>query len=181
MTTDKRAAPCRPFLRRGRRGHHASGRVMMCYCGVMDSIRAYLYDTLSMLLEKSVQPDPKADLAELYDMTAFDFDVFFTMIDEDYPFEMNKYYWYFHCREHAKRPISRFLSQSPDEQVQRIPITIDLVEQAIKQKRWPVLYPPVPRHFELRYQIVTLLDIIPSLLAYVAFIAALVVLAPILD
>lgn len=54
--------------------------------------------------------------------------------------DMSGYRWYFHHAEEGVNTGSLFF-RSPDQRVERIAITPDILGEAIRTKRWPLQYP----------------------------------------
>lgn len=105
--------------------------------------------------------DPRSDLAEWFEQfrdeklpLRGDADLFAQFgIDGDEAFEFmesfaarfgvdaDNYRWYFHHGEEGWGP-GELLFAPPNRRVERLPITPDILIEAIRTKRWPLQYPP---------------------------------------
>lgn len=83
---------------------------------------------------------PKADLC--YDL-GIDGDDFFELMEDfssRYNVSMNNYCWYFHHNEEGSN-FGALFSPAPYQQVNRIPITPEILLLAATNKTWPIIYP----------------------------------------
>jgi hypothetical protein len=83
---------------------------------------------------------PKADLC--YDL-GIDGDDFFELMEDfssRYNVSMNNYCWYFHHKEEGSN-FGALFSPAPYQQVNRIPITPEILLLAATNKTWPIIYP----------------------------------------
>ncbi|WP_373386903.1 DUF1493 family protein [Pseudomonas alcaligenes] len=83
---------------------------------------------------------PKADLC--YDL-GIDGDDFFELMEDfssRYNVSMNNYCWYFHHKEEGLN-FGALFSPAPYQQVNRIPITPEILLLAATNKTWPIIYP----------------------------------------
>jgi hypothetical protein len=82
--------------------------------------------------------------ADLFHDLGIDGDDAFKFVDDFFrKFEIDgeTYRWYFHHGEEGQNFGSLFFS-SPHQRVERIPITLNALADAIDIKRWPIKYPP---------------------------------------
>lgn len=56
--------------------------------------------------------------------------------------DMSAYRWYFHTEEEGQGGPGSWFFKPPNERVEHIPITIDVLLEAARTKSWPVVYPP---------------------------------------
>ena len=106
-------------------------------------------------------PPKKSDL---FKSTKIDGDDAFEFIDEfanRFNVDMSNYNWYFHHGEEGHN-IGGIFFKPPYERVTHIPITIEVLENAIAARRWPITYPdhtlPAVRwdiHFNLAFLVVS--------------------------
>jgi hypothetical protein len=99
---------------------------------------------LSRLLErhtgrKHVPPDD-ADLFEVFGIEGDDAFEFMEGFAAEFGVDMSDYRWYFHHSEEGQNFGGVFF-RPLDRRVQRIPITVHVLLEAIKTKQWPVRYP----------------------------------------
>ncbi len=83
---------------------------------------------------------PEADLC--YDL-GIDGDDFFELMEDfssRYNVSMNNYCWYFHHNEEGLN-FGALFSPAPYQQVNRIPITPEILLLAVTNKIWPIIYP----------------------------------------
>lgn len=96
-------------------------------------------------LEKS-QGVSKGKLTQQTDLCydlGIDGDVFFKLINDfssRYNVSMNNYCWYFHHKEEGLN-FGALFSPAPYQQVNRIPITPEILLLAATNKTWPIIYP----------------------------------------
>ena len=105
----------------------------------MDIEEIYNFLEKSQGVSKS-KLSPKADLCS--DL-GIDGDDFFELVEDfssKYNVSMSTYCWYFHHKEEGFN-IGALFSPAPYQQVERIPITPEVLLLAAKEKAWPISYP----------------------------------------
>ena len=105
----------------------------------MDIEEIYNFLEKSQGVSKS-KLSPKADLCS--DL-GIDGDDFFELVEDfssEYNVSMSTYCWYFHHKEEGFN-IGALFSPAPYQQVERIPITPEVLLLAAKEKAWPISYP----------------------------------------
>ncbi|OYW36564.1 MAG: hypothetical protein B7Z42_12010 [Brevundimonas sp. 12-68-7] len=85
--------------------------------------------------------DGEADLFALYGIEGDDAFEFMDAFVNRFDVEVDGYRWYFHHAEEGMN-IGGWFFKPPYRRVQRMPITPDLMVEAIDGKHWPVQYPP---------------------------------------
>lgn len=80
------------------------------------------------------------DIFLIVRITGDDADDFMVRFADRFSVDMANYRWYFHHEEEGSNFGGLFF-KSPDQRVDYIPITIDLLADAVREKRWPIEYP----------------------------------------
>ena len=113
---------------------------------------------------------PLSDDADIFDSLGIDGDDAFEFIERlatKFDIDITNYRWYFHHDEEGFN-IGGWIFKSPDRRVGRIPITPQVLAEAIRIKRWPLAYPehtlPSVR-WDIRFSQVFFLAIIAVLVA----------------
>ncbi|WP_296595421.1 DUF1493 family protein [Phenylobacterium sp.] len=104
-------------------------------------MRADVSDFLAPWAEGAVLPPDDADL---FDVLGIDGDDAFEFIDAfagRFSIDVSSYRWYFHHGEEGFGP-GGLLFRSPDRRVKRIPISVEVLSEAVRTGRWPIDYPP---------------------------------------
>jgi hypothetical protein len=81
--------------------------------------------------------------ADLLETLGIDGDDAFELMDDfgrRFEVDMSKYLWYFHHGEEGVN-IGGIVFRPPYRRVSRIPLSTDLMLEAMQTKEWPVLYP----------------------------------------
>jgi hypothetical protein len=81
------------------------------------------------------------DLFEKLKLGGDDCDEFLEAFSQKFNVDMSDFLWYFHHEEEASNLGATFF-KPPNQRVVRIPITLNLLSEAIVTHRWPVHYPP---------------------------------------
>lgn len=129
-------------------------------------------DIVDFVLGFAERPTTLADQDDLFEKLGIDGDDAIEFIDSfasTYEVDMADYRWYFHHGEEGFG-IGMFFSKPPYFRVQRIPITLTVLREAIQAKHWPIRYPPheIPA---VRWDLRVNGMIVFALLAYLAFSA----------
>ncbi|MDO1558891.1 DUF1493 family protein [Brevundimonas sp. 2R-24] len=80
------------------------------------------------------------DLFRRLSIDGDDADEFLEPFAERFGVDMSAYRWCFHHGEEGVNPGAVFF-KPPDQRVERIPITLDILVEAARSGRWPVAYP----------------------------------------
>jgi hypothetical protein len=107
--------------------------------GVSDA-RTQLSNLLERHTARKHAPADDADLFEVFGIEGDDASEFMEAFAAQFGVDMSDYRWYFHHSEEGQNVGSVFF-HPPDRRVQRIPITMHLLLEAIETKQWPVHYP----------------------------------------
>jgi hypothetical protein len=86
---------------------------------------------------------PRSDDADIFDSLGIDGDDGFELIERfaiKFEIDITNYRWYFHHGEEALN-IGGWFFKPPDRRVDRIPITPQVLAEALRTKRWPLEYP----------------------------------------
>lgn len=86
-------------------------------------------------------PAPGDDLFEKLQLDGDDCTEFFKAFSDRFGVDMSTFLWYFHHGEEGHNFGALFF-KAPDQRVEPIPVTIDLLSAAISAGRWSVAYPP---------------------------------------
>jgi Protein of unknown function (DUF1493) len=101
----------------------------------IDDIISFVKETTS---EENVQAD--TDIVNGLGCWGDDFDEFISAYQEKYAVDMSTYRWYFHTKEEGQNFGGVFF-RSPDERVQRIAITPQLLLDSADFGKWILKYP----------------------------------------
>jgi hypothetical protein len=95
-----------------------------------------------------VLPLLDADLFESLALAGDDVDEFLLEFSYRFQIDLRNYLWYFHQEEEPTLNFVIWFIKSPDKRVQRIPVIISILREAMRIKAWPVLYPEhtLPTH-----------------------------------
>jgi hypothetical protein len=83
---------------------------------------------------------PEEDILKRIGVTGDDAVEFIDSFAARFEVDMSKFLWYFHHDEEGLN-FGGSIFESPDQKVKRIPITLNLLADAITLKTWPVEYP----------------------------------------
>lgn len=114
---------------------------------------------------------PDADLETDLGITGDDFSELMEAFSKQFGVDMQAYLWYFHHQEEAGFNPGGTFFPPPSRQVQRIPVTPNLLLKAVNSGRWPVKY---PEHTLPKYRYDLLLNQV--ILAIVVLAMAIVLL-----
>ncbi len=94
--------------------------------------------------------DPISDGVDLFErvrITGDDASDFMDLFFETFDVNASTYRWYFHHAEEGDSGFGGVFFRSPDQKVEHIAITPDLLREAISSKEWPIEYPghDIPR------------------------------------
>jgi hypothetical protein len=87
---------------------------------------------------------PLSDDADIFDSLGIDGDDAFEFIERfvsKFRIDATNYRWYFHHGEEASLNIGGLFFKPPYRRVAYIPITPQVLSEAIRTRRWPVEYP----------------------------------------
>ncbi|WP_155847302.1 DUF1493 family protein [Asticcacaulis sp. AC402] len=87
-------------------------------------------------------PPPDADLFKILGLDGDCCDEFLEAFRERFGVDMTPFLWYFHHDEEVGSRLGRLLFKAPAQRVQHIPITLNLLQQAVDAGQWPIQYPP---------------------------------------
>ena len=101
---------------------------------------------IDALLERTTGVDhaalsPDADLERDFGITGDDFSELMEAFSKEFCVDMQAHLWYFHHEEEAAFNPGALFFPPPSRQVQRIPVTPNLLLKAANSGRWPVKYP----------------------------------------
>lgn len=85
--------------------------------------------------------DGDADLFDVCGIYGDDASDFMDAFGVRFGVDLDDYRWYFHHEEEGTSPGALFF-KPPYRRVKRVPITPDILVQAIDSGRWPLRYPP---------------------------------------
>ena len=89
--------------------------------------------------ENEILPD--ADIEHDLGCTGDDFDELIQAYAKRLNVDMTGYVWYFHAHEESMATVNPILGNPPSQQVERIPITLDLLVDKALLGRWDIRYP----------------------------------------
>ncbi|MFT3998285.1 MAG: DUF1493 family protein [Asticcacaulis sp.] len=97
--------------------------------------------------ETDPEIDPEADLLEELEIWGDDVHALLADFARRYDVDMSGYLGYFHTGEEGGG-IGNLFVKTPHDRVPYIPITLSLLQEAARLKRWPIDYPPhtLPRY-----------------------------------
>lgn len=109
---------------------------------------SWINDIRNFLKDYSgVYPDsPNIDIFKDMGIVGDDFHEMIEKYSEKYHVDMSDYLWYFHTNEEGQS-IGRNFFKPPNERVNRIPVTPQMLADFIVTKKWAVEYPKheIPR------------------------------------
>ena len=89
--------------------------------------------------------EPLSETADIFRKLGIDGDDAFEFIERfaaKFEIEMTNYHWYFHHGEEGFLNVGGLFFRPPHRRVDHIPITPQVLAEAIRTKRWPLEYPP---------------------------------------
>ena len=86
-------------------------------------------------------PRPDDDLFRYSGLHGDDCEEFLMDYSRLFSVDMSDFLWYFHYAEEASN-IGGIFIRPPNKRVLKIPITLNLLQEAAELGRWPVQYPP---------------------------------------
>lgn len=114
---------------------------------------------------------PLSDDADIFDSLGIDGDDAFEFIERfatKYEIDITNYRWYFHHGEEPFLNFGAWLVKPPYRRVGRIPITPQVLAEALRTKQWPLEYPehklPSVR-LDIRFANAVLLGVVALLMA----------------
>ncbi len=84
---------------------------------------------------------PNADLHDDLGITGESFNLIMSKFGREFNVDMRNYLWYFHHPEENALGLAGLFRNSPSFRVPHIPVTPNLLLQAVELGRWPVEYP----------------------------------------
>ena len=107
----------------------------------MTDARHQLAEWFESFWGASLPHDGNADLFQVYGIVGDDASDFMDEFAARFGVEDDGYLWYFHHGEEGTNFGGMFF-RPPYRRVERLPITPDILIEAIESKRWPIRYPP---------------------------------------
>ncbi|MDH4384432.1 MAG: DUF1493 family protein [Caulobacter sp.] len=107
----------------------------------MSDARSYLADWFEGFWGEKLPEGGATDLFERFGIDGDDADEFMESFASRFEVDAENFLWYFHFRDEAANP-GALLFKPIYKRVKRIPITPDMLVEAIETKQWPVVYPP---------------------------------------
>lgn len=108
------------------------------------AVRAWVereWNAPSVFQRRRELPPEDEDLWLALGVTGDDGWEFIEEFGEAFGVDMTPFLWYFHGEEEGWN-LGAVLSRPPNRRVERIPITLRLLGEAVQNGRWPVAYPP---------------------------------------
>lgn len=102
----------------------------------VDEINALVREHTGTRGVLSEETDLHSDLG----LTSLDLDEFLAEFAKRFDVDLSGFLWYFHTEEDGVSP-GRLLFAAPQDRVQKIPLKLALLYQAVELSRWPVDYP----------------------------------------
>jgi hypothetical protein len=84
---------------------------------------------------------PNADIEKDLGCTGDDFFELMEAYAKRFTVDMSGFLWYFHSREEGHN-LGGLFFRSPDQRVQRIPVTLERLVHSALNRKWSVVYPP---------------------------------------
>jgi len=101
-------------------------------------------ELIALIPEKvGVRPEevmPDADIEKDLGCTGDDFFELMEAYAQHFNVDMSGFLWYFHTSEEGHN-LGGLFTRSPDQRVQRIPVTLDLLVHSALNRKWSVVYP----------------------------------------
>jgi hypothetical protein len=85
---------------------------------------------------------PDADIEKHLGCTGDDFFELMEAYAKRFNVDMSGFAWYFHSHDEAMATLNLFPGNPPSVQVDRIPVTLDLLVEKALLGRWDITYPP---------------------------------------
>ncbi len=85
--------------------------------------------------------NPNVDIYEELGIIGNDFHELIENYSENYKVDMSGYLWYFHADEELFMNIGALFYKTPDQFVERIPVTPQILANCIETKKWDIKYP----------------------------------------
>ena len=84
---------------------------------------------------------PDADIEKDLGCTGDDFFELMEAYSKRFGVDMSGFLWYFHTQAEGHN-LGSLIARSPDQHVQRIPVTLDVLVHSALNRKWSVVYPP---------------------------------------
>ena len=126
-----------------------------------------LFDFAREFWDVTDTPPPDANLFELWGIDGDDGFDFIEKFSERFSVDVSNYRWYFHHAEEGWNFGGIFFAP-PNGRVSQIPITLEILDEAISKGRWPINYPDhiLPKaRWDLRINLLLSLLFVGGLLA----------------
>ncbi len=107
----------------------------------MSGARSHLADWFEETWGEKLPDGGDTDLFERFGIEGDDASEFMETFASRFEIDAENYRWYFHHRDEGTN-FGALLFKPIYERVKRIPITPDILIEAIESKQWPVAYPP---------------------------------------
>jgi hypothetical protein len=85
---------------------------------------------------------PDKDIEHELGCTGDDFHELMDAYSDRFNVDMSRYLWYFHTHDESMATLNPFPGNPPSTQVERIPVTLDLLVEKAMLGSWDLNYPP---------------------------------------
>lgn len=85
---------------------------------------------------------PDADIEKDLGCTGDDFFELMDAYAKRFNVDMSGFHWYFHTHDESMATVGMFTGYPPSVQVERIPVTLNLLIEMAGRGKWSVIYPP---------------------------------------
>jgi hypothetical protein len=103
-------------------------------------------EMIALITDKvGVRPEdvlPEADIEKDLGCTGDDFFELMDAYATRFKVDMSGFLWYFHSHDEGMATINLFPGNPPSMQVDRIPVTLDLLVDIARLGKWDLTYPP---------------------------------------
>ncbi len=110
------------------------------YYGIMNNAHSDIEEFLKDFWDKDICLSTGSDIFKQLGISGDDGFEFIEQFSNKHEINMTNYRWFFHHDEEGFN-IGGFLFKPPNKRVDRIPITPELLAEAIYTKQWPLQYP----------------------------------------